>query len=43
MPAFARDGVLTDDEIGLLADWLRQDWYRAERQGRGRGARDGPG
>ena len=31
MPAFARDGVLTPDEVGLLADWLRQDWYRAER------------
>ena len=31
MPAFARDGVLTPDEIGLLADWLRRDWYRAER------------
>ena len=31
MPAFARDGVLTPDEVGLLADWLRRDWYRAER------------
>lgn len=31
MPAFARDGVLTPGEIGLLADWLRRDWYRGER------------
>lgn len=31
MPAFARERVLTSDEIGLLADWLRRDWYRGER------------
>ncbi len=27
MPAFA-NGVLTETEIGLIADWLRGDWYR---------------
>lgn len=31
MPSFGSDGVLTPDEIGLLADWLRRDWYRGER------------
>ncbi len=30
MPAFGPDGILTDEEIGLLADWLRGDWWRAE-------------
>ncbi len=29
MPAFGPDGILTDDEIGLLVDWLREDWWRA--------------
>lgn len=28
MPAFATDGILTDESIGLIADWLREDWYR---------------
>lgn len=27
MPSFARDGILTEREIGLLADWLRGEWY----------------
>lgn len=31
MPAFARERVLTSEEIGLLTDWLRRDWYRGER------------
>ncbi len=29
MPAFGADGRLTADEIGLIADWLRGDWYVA--------------
>lgn len=29
MPAFATKGVLTEKEIGLIADWLRGDWYVA--------------
>ena len=28
MPAFGREGSLTPQEIGLVADWLREDWYR---------------
>jgi len=28
MPAFLDDGVLTERQIGLVVDWLRQDWYR---------------
>lgn len=27
MPAFGADGKLTAREIGLLADWLRSEWY----------------
>jgi len=26
MPAFGTDGILTEDEMRLLADWLRRDW-----------------
>ena len=29
MPAFGADGILTDEEMGLIVDWLRQDWYQA--------------
>ena len=29
MPAFATKGILTETEIGLVADWLRGDWYVA--------------
>ena len=28
MPSFAVEGILTDDAIDLVADWLREDWYR---------------
>jgi ubiquinol-cytochrome c reductase cytochrome b subunit len=28
MPAFGADGVLDEAAIGLLADWLRGQWYR---------------
>ncbi|HBP54882.1 MAG TPA: menaquinol-cytochrome C reductase, partial [Verrucomicrobiales bacterium] len=27
MPSFLTEGILTPTEIGLLVDWLRQDWY----------------
>ena len=27
MPKFKDDGILNDQAIGLLADWLRGDWY----------------
>jgi ubiquinol-cytochrome c reductase cytochrome b subunit len=27
MPAFGADGRLTEAEIGLIADWLRGEWY----------------
>jgi len=30
MPAYGRDGMLSEHEIGLLADWLRGEWYRRE-------------
>ena len=29
MPAFAETGQLDGEKIGILADWLRGDWYRA--------------
>lgn len=29
MPAFGTDGTLSQEEIGLLADWLRGDWPKA--------------
>lgn len=29
MPAFGEEDILTDREMGLIVDWLRQDWYRA--------------
>ncbi len=29
MPAYAVEGILTDTDIGLVADWLRGDWYGA--------------
>lgn len=30
MPKFGEDKILTPDAIGLLADWLRGDWYEPE-------------
>ncbi len=30
MPAFGTDKILTERAIGLIADWLRGDWYEAE-------------
>ena len=30
MPSFGAEGILSDREIGLLVDWLREDWYRPE-------------
>ena len=30
MPAFAEDGILDAKQIGLIADWLRGEWYTAQ-------------
>ncbi|MSU58355.1 MAG: DUF4405 domain-containing protein [Pedosphaera sp.] len=30
MPAFGKDGMLSAEQIGLVADWLRGEWYGAE-------------
>jgi ubiquinol-cytochrome c reductase cytochrome b subunit len=33
MPAFSDDKILDAKAIGLIADWLREDWYKpADRQ-----------
>jgi ubiquinol-cytochrome c reductase cytochrome b subunit len=32
MPAFGEEKQLTPDEIGLIADWLRGEWYEHERR-----------
>jgi len=29
MPAFGEEGILTDLEMELVVDWLREDWYGA--------------
>ena len=28
MPAFGEKKILTDDEIGLIADWIREDYFK---------------
>ncbi len=30
MPSFGVDAVLNEQDIGLIADWLREDWYRED-------------
>ena len=30
MPAFGEEKMLTDQEIGLVVDWLRGEWYEPE-------------
>jgi ubiquinol-cytochrome c reductase cytochrome b subunit len=30
MPSFALDGTIDEAGLGLIADWLRGDWYRPE-------------
>jgi ubiquinol-cytochrome c reductase cytochrome b subunit len=30
MPAFGKEQILTEKAIGLLADWLRGDWYEPD-------------
>ena len=30
MPKFAEDGILTEAQIGLIADWLRGSWYESQ-------------
>lgn len=32
MPSFGTEGILSQDEIGLVVDWLRGDWYEAPRE-----------
>ncbi len=29
MPAFGADEILTERDMGLIVDWIREDWYRA--------------
>jgi len=29
MPAFGEEEILTPEEMGLVVDWLREDWYGA--------------
>ncbi len=31
MPAFAEEKQLTEQEIGLIADWLRGEWYEHQK------------
>lgn len=28
MPGFLEEGILTEEEVQLIIDWLREDWYR---------------
>lgn len=30
MPAFGAEAMLTEQQMGLIVDWIRQDWYRPE-------------
>ena len=36
MPAYLKDEVLTTEQIGIVADWLRGDWYRPGESGQRR-------
>jgi len=29
MPSFGEKNILTEKEIGLIADWIRDDYYKA--------------
>ena len=33
MPSFGAEKILTEDEMGLVVDWLRGDWVRQDSQG----------
>lgn len=33
MPAFGRDGMLSAEQIGLVTDWLRGEWYEPKLTG----------
>ena len=33
MPSFGADGELSEEEIGLVVDWLRGDWYEPQNDG----------
>ncbi|MDH3223655.1 MAG: c-type cytochrome, partial [Gemmatimonadota bacterium] len=28
MPSFGVEGILSEQQIGLIVDWIREDWYR---------------
>ena len=30
MPAFGVEQILSEEEMGLIVDWLRGDWYEPE-------------
>ncbi|NNL29944.1 MAG: menaquinol-cytochrome C reductase, partial [Gemmatimonadetes bacterium] len=30
MPSFGPEGILTQEQMGLVIDWLREDWYRPD-------------
>ncbi|MDX1645588.1 MAG: cytochrome b N-terminal domain-containing protein [Longimicrobiales bacterium] len=30
MPSFGAEGILSEEEIGLVVDWLRGDWYESD-------------
>jgi mono/diheme cytochrome c family protein len=34
MPSFGAEERLTREQIGLIVDWLREDWYEPEAGGR---------
>lgn len=34
MPSFGTEGILRREEIGLVVDWLRADWYEATEERR---------
>ncbi|MED5453859.1 MAG: hypothetical protein VX961_04960, partial [Verrucomicrobiota bacterium] len=29
MPSFGKKNILTEKDIGLIADWIRDDYYKA--------------
>tara|TARA_Y100001936_G_scaffold109498_1_gene107681 strand:- start:7352 stop:8425 length:1074 start_codon:yes stop_codon:yes gene_type:complete len=33
MPSFGTEKILTEEEMGLVVDWLRSDWVRQDSQG----------
>ena len=35
MPAFGAEGLLRPEQMGLIVDWLRGDWYEPRAEGGG--------